>query len=292
MQHIMRGGAIPMLAAALVVACGPSEDMQQQMTELTAQKDSLIQEVADQARFLSAISADLAKVQIEGAALEVSAESPMMARRDTIRKRIDLLVTRLDRSESQLAESRRAVRRLTRVSDSLRTTLNETIDNYEAMIADHRATITKLNDRIAELEAVNVQLVRDTARLKGEVQALESETNTVYYVIGTKTELLDRGIVREEGGARTLFFLWKRGETLVPARDLDPSQFTAIDRRQVTEIPLPETDAEYRIASRHPLDFVEVPTDGSGRIRGADSLRITAPDQFWQTSRYLIIVRG
>jgi hypothetical protein len=283
---------VPALAVALLAACGPTEASRQQLTELTAQKDSLIQEVADQARFLSNVSAELAKVQVQGAALDVQSESPMEAQRDTIRQRIDQIVTRLNQSESQLVESRRRVRSLTRVSDSLRAAFTETIDNYEAMIADHRTTITQLNERIAELEATNVQLAQDTARLQGEVQRLENRSHTVYYVVGTKDELIERGIVREEGGARTLFILWKRGETLVPARDLDPSAFTAIDMRSVREIPLPEPDAEYRIASRHALELVDAPTDGNGKIRGAEALRITAPNQFWEPSKFLIIVRG
>jgi hypothetical protein len=51
-----------------------------------------------------------------------------------------------------------------------------------------------------------------------------------------------------------LFIFGKRGETLVPARDLDTTQFTQIDIRQVTEIPLPDSSAEYLIASRQNLD--------------------------------------
>lgn len=288
---LVRRSAVPALAVAVLAGCGPTEQSRQELMQLTAQKDSLLQEVADQARFLSNISAELAKVQVQGAVLDVRAESPMEAQRDTIRQRIDQIVSRLDKSETQLVESRRRVRSLTQVSDSLRTALTETIDNYEAMIADHRATVAQLNERIAELEATNVLLAQDTARLQGEVKRLENQSHTVYYVVGTKDELIERGIVREEGGARTLFILWKRGETLVPARDLDPSQFTAIDMRTVTEIPLPEPDEEYRIASRHALEFVEVPTDGDGKIRGADALRITAPNQFWEPSKFLIIVR-
>lgn len=282
----------PLAAAAALVACEPTQETQQQLAQLTAHKDSLFQEVADQARFLSDISAQLAQVQVEGAALDIAGESPAQAQRDTIRERIVHIVTRLDHSESQLAESRRRVRQLTQVSDSLRTTLEQTIDNYESMIADHRTTISSLNERIAELEATNVQLAQDTARLQNDLEVLEGEANTVYYVVGSKDELLERGIVREEGGARTLFFLWKRGETLVPARDLDPSAFTAIDRREVTEIPLPAADGAYRIASRHDLAYVETPADGNGRIRGVDTLRIAQPVQFWQASRFLILVRG
>src|SRR3989454_11609677 len=70
---------------------------------------------------------------------------------------------------------------------------------------------------------------------------------TVYYVVGTKDELEQKGIITEEGGARFLFVLWKSGKTLVPSRNLDPGVFTVADRRHFTELPLPESDKEYRI---------------------------------------------
>lgn len=286
-------GASPLAVALLAtLACGPSEEMQQQLSTLSAQNDSLIQEVADNARFLSDISADLAKVQVEGAALDVTAESPQQARRDSIRQRIRYITARLDESATRLQESRRRIRALDRLSDSLRTTLESTIENYESMIADHRTTITSLREQLALLEADNERLVAENEVLVDSVETLEEDKRTVYYVVGTKQELRERGIIREEGGARFLFVLWRRGETVVPARELDPSQFTSIDMREVTQIPLPEPNREYRIASRQDLTYLDAPVDESGKIQGADTLRITAPDRFWQPSKFLIIVQG
>src|SRR2546429_6341430 len=40
-----------------------------------------------------------------------------------------------------------------------------------------------------------------------------------YYVVGTKDELEQKGIITEEGGARFLFVLWKSGKTLVRSEE-------------------------------------------------------------------------
>ena len=81
----------------------------------------------------------------------------------------------------------------------------------------------------------------------------------------------------------------KRGETLAPARDLDPSQFNAIDMTQMTSIPLPD-DGEYKIASRQDLSHLETPVDDDNKVAG--TISITSPQEFWLPSKFLIIVKA
>ncbi len=66
---------------------------------------------------------------------------------------------------------------------------------------------------------------RNTA-LTDTVANLTSYKNTVYYAVGTKDELIKRGIVTKEGSK----FLVFGGTRLEPARNLDPAAFTAIDK--------------------------------------------------------------
>ena len=279
------------LSMALIgaVACerGPSPEM----VALTAQQDSLVQEIVGYAGTMSEISAELAKTQAEGTQLAVSVESPTSAQRDTIMARIAMVSGRLADGERRLQESRRRIRNLTGVSDSLRAELDRTVTNYEATIASQKTTIDDLTQRVEQLRTENAALTVAKNALTDTVRTLETENNTVYYVIGTRKELLERGIVQEEGGSRVLFIFGKAGKTLVPARELEPTGFTAIDMRTTAEIPLADPNAVYRVVSRQDLSYLATPPDAKGRIKGA-SLRIGRPQQFWQGSRYLIIVRG
>ncbi len=283
--------ATGLVAAALAtgaLACqrGPTPEQ----LAIMAQKDSLIQEVAEQSRVLSDISSELAKAQVEGKQLEVKSESPRTALRDSIFARIDNVTGRLTVAERQLRDSRRRISGLTRLSDSLKATLETTISNYESTIASQKTTLQDLNDQVQKLAAENADLTVATAALGDTVRTLAQENSTVYYVVGTKDELMQRGIIQEEGGSRVLFIFGKAGKTLVPARDLSPSLFTPIDKHQVTEIPLPE-EAEYRVASRQNVDALATPPDKDGHIKGS-VLRIAEPDKFWVGSKFLIIVRG
>jgi hypothetical protein len=293
----VRNTVIHMSLAAAVVglaSCDPSQEAQQRIEELTvaaAQKDSVVQELADMARFMSDINAELADVQLEGAQL-VASESPIQASRESVLTKIRFLNERVDESATRLEDSRRRIRGLTRLSDSLRTSMEQTITNYERMLEANRETIASLTGQIGNLREENVRLAATVDTLAAAVDTLKAETSTVYYVIGTKDELVERGIVRKEGGARVLFIFGKRGETLVPARELDAADFTPIDKWTVTEIPLPDSTAEYTIASRQNLEFLVTPRDDKGRITGSENILIGTPEAFWMPSRFLIIVQG
>jgi uncharacterized coiled-coil protein SlyX len=281
------------LLLAFVASCGPSGATRERIAELeeaAAQKDSLLIQIADLGRFMSDVSEELSDVSLEGSGLEVMMESPAQAARDSVLVKIQYLTDRVDQSEQRLAESQSRMRSLALESDTLEALLAETIRSYERTLENQRATIESLNSRVTALEEENVRLVASVDTLTTQLDTLKAETNTVYYVVGTKDELLERGLVEKTGGARFLFIFGKRGETLVPARELDPAEFTAIDKEQVTAIPLPDSTAEYEIASRHPVEQLAAESIQDGKIKGS-SLQIVAPDEFWKASRYLIVVQ-
>jgi hypothetical protein len=277
-----------LLVTALACERGPSQQVQAQLEELTAaaqERDRLVEEVAENTRLLSEISVELAKVQVPAREMKgVSTESPLGASRDTVMRRIRYITRRVGEVEGRLRESRQRIEQLTNISDSLRTTLEETINNFEGIVEAQLATISSLKQEIVTLEAAN-RALSDT------LTQVAADANRVYYIIGTKDELKQKGIVVEEGGSRFLFVLWKQGETLQPARELDPTHFKPIDRRSVSEIRLPDSTATYRIASRQDLEYLENQPVQKGKIRSAASLRISDSERFWLPSRFLIIVK-
>src|SRR6266849_2933214 len=261
----------------VVAACGTSAETERKLAELeqaNAQKDSLMQDVALSSRLLSDINVEIAKVKVRGR-LNVSSESPVTASSDTLLAKLRYVVTRVRETESQLSQSREHIKNLTNLSDSLRATLDSTASNLQAVIATQKQTIDLLTDQVNTLTAENV--------------ALRDSLSTGYYVIGTKAELKRKGILTEQGGGRVLFILWRTGKTLQPARNLDPSLFTAIDTRKVTSIPLPSSRAEYRIASLQDLSYVAEQRDNN-KYSGVSSLTITSPVDFWRTSKFLVII--
>jgi uncharacterized coiled-coil protein SlyX len=284
------------LAALLILfmaSCGPSPETQQRIADLeaaAAEKDDLLIEIADLGRFISDVNAELADVSLAESGLQVAVESPVQASRESVLVKIQYLNDRVAESEQKLAQSQRRIRALALESDTLKSLLAETITSYERTLENQRATIEALNDRVELLETQNVQLAASVDTLSTELVTLKTETNTVYYTVGTKQELLDRGVVTKEGGARFLFIFGKRGETLVPSRELDPAEFTAIDKDQITRITLPDSTSEYVIASRHPTDLLTAEELDDGKIKGS-FIEIESPGEFWKNSKFLIVVR-
>jgi len=262
----------------LVAACGTSAETERKLADLeqiNAQKDSLMQEVAISSRLISDVNSELAKVKVRNNRLHVSSESPITASTDTLMARLRYVVARVKETEGALSQSRERVKNLTSLSDSLRQAFDTTVGNLETMIASQKTTIDLLTDRVNTLTEENV--------------ALRDSLATGYYVVGTRDQLKKQGILTEQGGGRVLFILWRTGKTLQPARNLDPSFFTAIDTRKVTQIPLPVASASYKVASLQDLDYIEEQRE-DGKYSGVPTLTITSPADFWRTSKFLIII--
>ena len=120
--------------------------------------------------------------------------------------------------------------------------------------------------------------------LTEEKSSLVVERNLVYYVIGTKDELLKKHVIEQTGGTLGL------GKTQVPARDLNPSDFTSIDKTKVSEIAFPAADKAYKIITRQDVGALETAPDKDGRIKGG--LKIKDAEKFWGASKYLILIQS
>jgi len=287
-SRLVTKGAWLSIALIVALSCkqGPSPETQARIDSLSqasAQKDRLVEEIAENTRFVSEISAELAKAAVPPKKLKVSSESPLRASRDTLIQKIRYITARVREIEPKLQDSERRISELTSISDSLRNALAATMQNLQGVIDSQKEQIAALTEQVETLTAENVAL-------KDTIENMSTEANTVYYVVGTKDELEQKGIVKEEGGARFLFVLWKSGKTLVPSRSLDPSVFTPVDRRHFSQLPLPATDKEYRIVSRQDVGALETPPSGDGTITGR--VKIADSARFWANSKYLIIVEG
>ncbi|HEY6807786.1 MAG TPA: hypothetical protein VI160_03270 [Gemmatimonadales bacterium] len=277
-------------AAVLAAGCNPQASRLAQakidsLTTAAADRDRLMSEVAADARTLSEVGTELARVQVRGKLKLPPSESPAQAQRDSIVQRVHYLASRVNETDSRLRESQRQLQAMGHLSDSLRATLESTVVNFQHMVDDQKTALASLSAQVDSLRGVTVAL-RDT------LDNVTTRDNTVFYVIGTKDELIKKGVISEEGGSRFLFVLWKSGKTLVPARELDPRVFTQIDKRSVTSIPLPDSARTYRIVSRNDLSALGAQTDPHGDFSGTRSLPIATPDRFWSTSKYLIIVEA
>lgn len=293
MQRFITSGIAALALGA--VACGPSEETREQLAQLqvvSAEKDSLLSIVTENTRLMSDIARELAKVTPGSERMAVAGESPYRLSHDSLLALVEHVTTRVQESEERLARSQRRISNLANVSDSLKAqieTYQTVVEDLHATIENQKETVVSLNAQLEQLRLENVQLAEAKAAVEDTLRTVEDEANTAYYIVGTKDELKEKGIVVEEGGSRFPLIFVKLGETLVPANQLDPTHFQPIDVRDTREIPLPDSTTTYRILSTQNLAAVENLVDGE-KVRG--SVRIANPRAFWSPSRFLIVVRG
>lgn len=193
------------------------------------------------------------------------------------RQIISDLTSQLEASEGESSQLRRAVSRLKRQMEEK----DAEVSDLKDQLATLNMTIEELNGRIDTLNQVNTtlatlrenqasrieeqeaQLEQQTSKIAAQTQAL----NTVYYVAADKRELKDAGVLD--------------GRQL--AAGFNTGKFTAIDKTEISSIPLGVKKAE--LHTPHPTDSYTF-LEENGEVK---SLEITDPQRFWEASRYLVI---
>lgn len=177
----------------------------------------------------------------------------------------------LDKLRQQLRESsfkgdqlKRTVENLTKQleeKDIELQKMREELDKKDIHISELDETVSNLNTNVENLRTENDQ---KTSTINNQ----DRQLNTAWFVFGTKKELKEQGII---DGSRVL-----RG-------NFNKSYFTKIDIRVQKEIKLYSKRAEMRTS--HPASSYILDKDAKGQF----ILRITDPQTFWSTSKYLVI---
>ena len=278
------------LSAALASASAERDSLQGLMQGTSADKDRALAQVVEASKFADEVDAELRKVRGLSSKVGVT-KSDESGKTEAAAAQKDIL-DRLTQMRQRLAARQRQVTALLDTMKTMRADSSAAatlLADLNARLATRDKEIAAFQDEIRALRTQNAQLTVEKAVLTDTVKAMDVRENKVFYIVGSRRQLIADKLVTEEGGSRGLLIV-KLGKTLVPARSLDEARFTRADRREVLTIPLPRSDRPYRIVSRHEVGLIEAAQkEKDGAFRG-ESIRITDPVKFWATSRYLIIV--
>ena len=140
--------------------------------------------------------------------------------------------------------------------------LREELDKKDIHISELDETIGNFNTNVSNLSADNQQKAET-------INAQDKQLNTAWYVFGTKKELKGQHIL--EGGK-------------VMNGNFNKNYFTKVDIRNTTEIKLYSKSA--KLLTAHPASSYSLTHDASKQY----VLRITNPQIFWSTSKYLVVL--
>ena len=140
-------------------------------------------------------------------------------------------------------------------------TLREELDKKDIHIAELDEKVADLNTNVTNLTAENTEKAQT-------ISNQDKQLNTAWFVFGTSKELKEHNVL-------------VKGKVL--QGDFDKSYFTKIDIRIDKEIKLYRQSAH--ILTTHPASAYTLERDANKQY----ILRITDPQLFWSTSKYLVI---
>lgn len=195
-----------------------------------------------------------------------------------IQENMQFIQQTMGQNKELINKLRLRLRETTISSDQLR----KTLENLTAQMEQKESELTVLRQElaakdihIAELDEQVSQLSEDVVQLKDEntrkeetIGIQDKELNTAWFVFGTKKELKKQNIL-------------KSNEVL--QANFNKNYFTKIDIRVDKEIKLMSRDA--KLLTNHPAGSYTLERDANRQY----VLYIKNSQQFWSTSRYLVV---
>jgi myosin heavy subunit len=200
----------------------------------------------------------------------------MLGTIDDLKQSVGDTRQKIENLEKSVAKNKTEMAGLRRVIDNLKESVTEREDYIQRLTGE----VASLNATVAGLQT-DVQKGQETiAEQQGVIESKTKELGTVYYVIGTKERLKNRGIITEKGGLIGL------GKTPQLTASFDQGDFTPIDTNVYNEIPL--TGAKPKILSaqsKSSYDLKKVSELSS-------SIVIKDPAEFRKVKYVVVMVEG
>ena len=196
----------------------------------------------------------------------------------------------LDRIAVLKAGVERTKQRIVQLESSLKKS-GVKVAGLQKMIANLKLTVTEKEQQIAALAGQVDSLQTTVTGLTAEVQTNQQtiqtqqvnleekrrELGTIYYVIGTKRDLTQSGVVVAQGGVLGL------GKTLKPSGQFDANVFTALDTDEQTVVAIPAAKAQ--VLSAQPTSSYQLMITEAKTVE----LRIIDPREFRKVKHLVIL---
>lgn len=178
----------------------------------------------------------------------------------------------INKLKQQLRESSFKGDQLKRTIENLTAQLEEKSKQLQLLrdeLEDRDLYIGELGEKIEDLSSNVANLTEETNQKTQTINTQDKQLHTAWFVFGTKKELKEQNILID-------------GKVL--QSNFNKDYFTKIDIRVDKEIKLYSTSA--KMLTAHPSSAYTLQRDANKQY----VLRITNPDLFWSTSKYLVIL--
>lgn len=246
------------------------------LQRIIAQRDN---EINDMMGTLNEIQEGLREINEAENRLSVAKNGEGSSRSVQIKENIRFIANTMAHNRELIKKLQQQLRESRFGGDELRKTiesLTQQLDEKEQQLQKLRAELDSKDIHIAQLDEKISNLNTNVENLKTETQEKsqtignqDRQLNTAWFVFGTKKELKEQHILVD-------------GKVL--QSNFNKSYFTKIDIRVDKEIKLYSKSA--RVLTMHPSSSYTLARDANNQY----VLRISNPQIFWSTSKYLVIL--
>lgn len=201
------------------------------------------------------------------------------SKKQKLKEDVQFIATRMKQNKELIAKLQKQMANSSIKSEQLQKTidlLNKKLEAKEKEMQALREELDKQDIHIMELDETINNLNTKSNRLASEsskksevINAQDKQINTAWYVFGTKKELKNQHILEDNK---------------VMTGNFNKNYFTKIDIRDLSEIKLYSKNV--KVLTTHPSSTYTLVRDANKQY----TLRITNPQIFWSTSKYLVVL--
>ena len=246
------------------------------LNSIIAQKDS---ELNDMMGTINEIEDGLNQINEAENRVTLLKNGEGATKKQKLKEDVQFIATRMKQNRELIAKLQKQVSNSSIQSEQLKKTianLTKQLEEKEKQMQALREELDKQDIHIMELdETINNLnpksncLTSESNRKTEVINAQDKQINTAWYVFGTKKELRNQHIM-EDGKVMTGNF--------------NKNYFTKVDIRDLSEIKLYSKSA--KLLTTHPSSSYNLVRDANKQY----ILRITNPQIFWSTSKYLVVL--
>ena len=276
---------IAVLCLLTLVACKQNSNnaaelaLQQQrdsLTRIIEQKDN---EIDDMMATMNDIQEGFRAINEAEQRVTIASNGEGVSEAESIRENMQFIQNQMQQNRELISKLRNQLRQSSVRADQLRRTLEnltqqlEEKDNQlrqlQAELEAKDVQIGELNQQVNTLSSNVSDLKEESTQKSQTITSQDKQLNTAWFVYGTKKELKEQRIIEDGKVLRSNF---------------NRDYFTKIDIRIDKEIRLYSRSA--KILTAHPQSSYTLLQDANKQY----ILRITNPQLFWSTSKYLVVL--
>ena len=246
------------------------------LEQIIAQKDN---EINDMMTTLSDIEEGFREITEAQSRVTLAQQGEGTNTKQRIKENIQFIQSVMKQNKELINKLKQQVREGSIKGDQMKKIIDNLIQQMEVkdqQLQTLRAELEQKDIHIAELDEKVADLNTNVSNLKEEntqkaetISTQDKALHSAWFVFGTKKELKEQNILSD-------------GEVL--RSNFNKEYFTKIDIRIDKEIKLYSKSAE--VLTSHPASSYTLQRDANKQY----VLRITNPDAFWSTSKYLVIL--